>query len=178
MNKLFFYIAVGLIGISTLAVYSFAGPRFKSSAPTSTKVISLYADKSSGRDPAWKKRHKYGLRTWGIRGSHKVESGNIWFDKFPGATGRYRIRLHALLEHDGQGAYRLGAGEQILSQGKFPYALNQQHCGKKGVYQALDLGDHHIEQGSKISLWGESVYQCPEGNGAYTMWERIDFEPL
>jgi hypothetical protein len=142
------------------------------------EAVVLKAENASGHDPAWERRWRGKIRTWGIRGSHKVEEGEIWFDKFPGKSGVYDVELGAFFEQDGSPFYRVTAGDRILGEGQFPYLTGARDCKGKGEAKHLRLGRHTIRQGERITIWGRSVYECPDMNGAYTLWHSIIFSPV
>jgi len=167
----------GVLSIALLAAglgYFLFGAEWSSSRTLEPNQILLRAGDNNGHDPVWKKRHYYGLATWGIRGSGKVESGKIWFDGFPGDSGYYDITMGALFERDGRGAYRVVAGERTLQEGEFPYYQGTKDCNSRGGQGNLSLGRHWIEKGEKITVWGESIYECGE-KGAYTLWYELLF---
>lgn len=139
--------------------------------------IVLYAENSDGRDPAWEKRYYYGLRSWGIRGSGSPESGKIWFASFPGKSGRYEVTLNAILEQDGSPPLRLSANDEVLTESRLPYLKGRKDCAARGAVGTFSLGTHEITQGSKISLWAESTYECGE-KGAYMLWDKLVFRAV
>ncbi len=145
--------------------------------PTFPAEIALQADKASGKDNVWQKRAAVGKPSWGIKGSGNSLSGSMWFDAFPGASGKYRVELGAVLEFDGQPEYKVSAGGKTLKSGSYPYSMGSRQCDvSKGKDKAvhLDLGTHEIKQGDKIEVWGKSVYPCG-AHGAYTRWWEVRF---
>ena len=163
-----------LLGAIVYRPYLFATPV---SNAIEKGIVLLRAGAHDGKDAPWRRRPYYGLKTWGIRGSGSPESGYIWFDEFPGATGDYHIVLKAIFEQDGSPQYALFAGRRVLKRGRFPYAKGKKDCEARGMPSSLYLGIHRIEQGEKISIWGESTYECANGNGAYVLWEELVFTP-
>ncbi|MCB0325011.1 MAG: hypothetical protein KDD69_15615 [Bdellovibrionales bacterium] len=161
-----------LTGVTIVASWGRAA-----SDPVPQGAIVLAADSNDGHDPAWEKRHYYGKATWGIRGSGKVEAGEMWFSAFPGPSGEYRVSLDVIAEQDGSPPYRVLAENVVLSEGVFPYPSGARDCDARGRPMELDLGEHRIEHGSKIRVWGQSVYECGE-KGAYALWYRLVFTPV
>lgn len=144
------------------------------SEPVPANTLVLLASENSGHDPAWEKRHYYGRKTWGIRGSGVPEDGNLWFDAFPGESGTYRVTMGVILEQDGSPHYSLKAGERVLKEGRFPYLKGEKNCDERGAPTRFELGEHFLEKGERISVWGKSVYECGE-KGAYTLWHDLRF---
>ncbi len=167
------FVGTGLAIIDTLLLEVEAPP----SNQVANDEIILFAENSDGHDPAWEKRYYYGLRSWGIRGSGKAESGQIWFNSFPGATGEYEIVLKAVLEHDGSPPLKLSANDLTLYEGNLPYHDGHLDCEKRGAPAERSLGVHPIASGAKISIWAESTYECGE-KGAYMLWEKLIFRPI
>ena len=136
--------------------------------------VILYADNALNKDEVWAKRYYYGMRTWGIRGSGKVESGRMCLAPFPRESGDYLVSIDAVFEHDGSPALRLSIDGEVLYRGQLPYAENYLDCEKRGMPGTVALGTFHINAGAQICVWGESVYECGE-KGAYMLWERLRF---
>jgi hypothetical protein len=173
-------IAIDFYGVRTALSAGFSQVLARTQ-PAAANVVSpeqviLYAENHSTKDPAWAKRYYYGNRTWGVRGSGSVESGTISFDAFPGASGNYQIELSAIFEQDGSPPLRLLAGGVELFSGNLPYLNGHLDCSARGAARVLPLGVHHIEKGSRIDLWAQSVYQCGE-KGAYMLWDALIFTP-
>ncbi len=141
-----------------------------------TEVV-LYAENSDGHEAVWERRYYYGLRSWGIRGSGVPEDGTIWFDSFPGPSGRYEVKLSAVLEQDGSPPLRLYQNQTVLHDMKLPYLHGQKNCEERGAPRVVSLGTHALTHGSKISLWAQSTYECGE-KGAYLLWDKLLFTPV
>lgn len=137
-------------------------------------IISLKAHQNDGHDKAWESRPYYFKSTWGINGSGKPEDGEIWFNSFPGETGSYKIRLKGILEQDGSAEFALKASTRTLYTGKFPYLKGKRDCDARGASSSIDLGEHKIVHGEKISIWARSVYECGK-KGAYALWYSLEF---
>lgn len=136
--------------------------------------VILRADENTGHDKQWTSRPYYSRRTWGIIGSGKKEQGNIWFDSFPGESGKYEVFIDAILEQDGSSHYALYLDDTEIARGRFPYPDGKRDCDARGRVGVVRLGTHHIEKGAKIKVWGQSVYECGE-KGAYTLWYALRF---
>jgi hypothetical protein len=148
------------------------------SAVPAGKTIVLKAANHDGKDKCWTKRNK-GNGEWGIRGSHRVESGNIWFDSFPGATGRYRVGFRVVTENDGHPHYRISAGGRQIGGGQLPLPQgNRLGKGKAYADRVLDLGIHEVRKGDKINVWAKSVYPMGRSHGAYCRWSEMHFTPV
>jgi hypothetical protein len=141
--------------------------------------VSLVPDQADGHSPAWERRYYYGKLSWGIRGSRAVERGEMWFDRFPGKSGRYRIRLGVILENDGQALFQVQAAERTLADLRLPWASGKKDCERRGRPDVLDLGEYELNQGDRITVIGESDYACGlDKGGAYALWYRLSFEPV
>jgi hypothetical protein len=145
--------------------------------------IVLKASKHAGRQTVWQKRSAAGKATWGIRGSGESESGKMWFNSFPGSSGEYSVKFGVVLEGDGRSEFKIFVDDNVLKSGKFPLACSQlecsidkRRCPPKAVY--LSLGHYNIPQGSKIVVWGKSVYPCGPKHGAYCRWFELRFEKM
>ena len=71
----------------SLLLITFAGCAF-------AQTVVLKADDNTGHDEVWEKRYTDGKNSWGIRGDREnatVYEGRIWFDKFPGVSGKYKV---------------------------------------------------------------------------------------
>lgn len=169
--------AILLLGLSLIVLTLAFVLHFQAQAAVPAGAIVLSADANSAHDPAWEKRHYYFKPSWGIRGSGEVENGSIWFDSFPGEDGRYLVELDTIAEQDGSSPLKLYSGENLLYDGRIPYLKGVRDCNARGGALRLNLGEHQIEQGSKIRIWAESVYECGE-KGAYALWYRLVFTPL
>lgn len=149
---------------------------------TGESAIVLEADSSDGHESIWIRRPSAGTDSWGIRGSGRPESGEMWFNRFPGKSGHYRVALGAVLERDGDPEFRVLAGKQILAQGHYDYACGTLLCTKNKTVcpdrkSLIDLGVHYLEHDQKVAVWGRATYPCP-GHGAYTRWYEIRFTPI
>jgi len=140
---------------------------------------ALRADSHDGRGEVWERRPSAGKSSWGIRGSGIPESGSIWFDGFPGDSGVYLVELGAVLERDGDPAYKISAAGRVLGQGRYPYACgklmcaaSKRSCPDKAAH--LNLGTHRIQHGERIEVWGRSRYPCG-AHGAYARWFEVRF---
>jgi hypothetical protein len=140
--------------------------------------IVLKADDNDGHDNVWEKRYDAGKNSWGIEGNHRVTSGDMWFAGFPGSDGTYRVTFGVVLEEDGQPKYKVTAGGQTLGQGEYPWPNGDACAGKGTKASVIDFGEHDINQGDKINVWGESTYECSPEHGAYTRWYELRFTPL
>jgi len=140
----------------------------------SASSVILKADDNDGHDEQWKSRPYYFKNTWGIRGSGKVEEGNIWFNSFPGDSGSYSVVIHTILEQDGSPHFSLKIGGDDAYNGRFPYLKGEKNCDKRGAKGSIELGEHFIKKGQKITIWGRSIYECGE-KGAYALWHKITF---
>ncbi len=143
-----------------------------------TGTIVLKAASHDGKDKCWTKRSR-GNSEMGIVGSHKVESGNIWFDSFPGETGKYRVGFRVVTENDGHPLYRISAGGTEIAKGSLPLPEgNTLGKGKAYADRVLDLGVHEIKKGDKINVWAQSVYPMSKSHGAYCRWSDLQFTPV
>lgn len=152
---------------------------FTTSALAVLPGVALVPDQADGHGPAWERRYYYGKLSWGIRGSRAVERGEMWFDRFPGESGRYRVRLGVILENDGRALFKVRAGGRELVDLRLPWASGKKDCKRRGRPDVLDLGVHALKQGERITVIGESDYACGlEEGGAYALWYRLSFEPV
>lgn len=140
--------------------------------------VTLAADDNDGHDNCWQKRYDCGKNTWGIEGNHRITSGKMWFNSFPGASGTYQVKLSICAEEDGRPAYRVYAGGSKIADGRYPWPNGQSCAGASTKGMVLDLGEHHISNGEKIELWGQSTYECSESHGAYTRWDKLIFKAV
>jgi len=171
-----------VIALAADAAYWQAAPQSaKPAGPGDGADIVLSADDYDGRDAIWIKRPSAGTDSWGIRGTGRPEAGAMWFDKFPGKSGLYRVELGAVLDRDGNPEYRVLAGGRILGQGQYGYACgdllctrDKSTCPDRAAY--LDLGVQRLTHDERIEVWGRATYPCP-GHGAYTRWYEIRFSP-
>ncbi len=151
------------------------------SGAANAQGVTLTAGVASGRDPVWKLRPDAGKPTWGIDGTGSPLNGFVWWDSFPGPSGRYRCELGAVIESDGQSRFRLFAGIEKVFEGQYPAATGtgKVDCGGSS-YQAryLPCGDQMIAMGSQVRFWGESVYPCGSSHGQYTRFWEIRFTPI
>jgi hypothetical protein len=181
MKRLFclvlFILALG-IGLSANGTIRLPSPLFALNGPaeneTTDSLVVLRPDSRDGADPGWQRRYYYGKPSWGIRGSGKPESAELWFESFPGPSGRYQVSLGAILEADGCAPFRVRVGKSNLFDGKLPYFGGKKNCEIRGGPQELPLGTHDIAHGERVSVWAESVYECGE-KGAYGLWYELRF---
>jgi hypothetical protein len=152
------------------------------SATPPAGTVVLAADRHDGRDETWARRPAAGQPSWGIRGSGEPEAGRMWFDAFPGPGGRYRVELGAVLELDGDPAYRVSVAGAVLGQGTYPHSCGvllcnatRAECPDRAVH--LDLGEHEIARGARVEVWGRATYPCGK-HGAYTRWYEVRFVPV
>lgn len=170
---------VGLV-LGPLALAWLTLPPQRGGLELSKGLVVFQADRHDGKDEAWIRRPSAGKPSWGIHGTGYPDSGSMWFDKFPGKTGRYKIELGAVLERDGAPAYRVLAGGAILGEGEYPYACGtlmceatREACPDRAVY--IDLGEHLIRGEVRIQVWGRSDYPCSPEHGSYARWYELRF---
>lgn len=178
-------IATVVVGVALLVgvvVFSDRGANF-GKQPTRIvrdNIVVLPAASHDGKDEVWKSRPKGGKRSWGIRGSGYPEAGRMWFDGFPGESGRYKVELGAVLEADGDPEYRVSAEGTVLGEGHFGFACEVLLCGaapEECSYKPhhIDLGEHWIDKGEPIEVWGRSTYPCGPEHGSYSRWFELRF---
>jgi hypothetical protein len=178
-------IAAAVAGVAVFMALVFFGNRQADSGPDSTRIVQdnmvvLPADSHDGKDEVWKSRPRGGKRSWGIRGSGYAEAGRMWFDGFPGESGRYKVELGAVLEADGDSEYRVSAEGTVLGEGHYGYACEVLLCGatpKECRYKPrhIDIGEHWIDKGETIEVWGRSTYPCGPEHGSYSRWFELRF---
>ncbi len=145
------------------------------------QMVTLTADKATGRDPVWKSRPDAGKPTWGIDGTGRPLNGYVWWKPFPGPTAQYKCEVGAVIESDGQSRFRLYAGADAAGvplkvfDGQYPAATASEkvECNLTR-YEAryLPCGEFTVKMGDEVRLWGESVYPCGSAHGQYTrFWE-------
>ncbi len=146
--------------------------------------VMLHVNNKSGNDGKYEQRDRYNTGSWGIKGDGSkatVWDGNIWFNSFPGESGKYKIIYHVILEADGQSPYKVTAGGRTLKEDAMPYAGGTYKCNTEN-YDAkgtIDLGTHQINKGEKINVWGKSVYKCQHSgswHGAYARCKQLEFK--
>ncbi len=118
----------------SLLLITFAGCAF-------AQTVVLKADDNTGHDEVWEKRYTDGKNSWGIRGDREnatVYEGRIWFDKFPGVSGKYKVELGAVYEEDGAPSYKVSAGGRTLREGRYPYANGAANC-KSSKHQQFSV---------------------------------------
>ena len=142
----------------------------------SVAAVVLKADDHDGKDNVWKARYAAGKNSWGINGTGNPLNGSMWWNSFPGQTGKYKVELGAVTEPDGNSRYRFFIDDSKVHEGRYPYSTGSLNCSSstfKAVY--LDIGEHQVQQGAAIRLWGESVYPCGSSHGQYTGYWEIKF---
>ena len=178
-------IAAGVVGVGLLMAAVLFRDRRADLGPEPSRIVQdnmvvLPAGTYDDKDEVWTSRPKGGKRSWGIRGSGYAEAGRMWFDGFPGETGRYKVELGVVLETDGDPEYRVSSGGTVLDEGRYRYACEVLLCGAtpeecpfKPRY--IDLGVHRIETGERIEVWGRSTYPCGPEHGSYSRWFELRF---
>ncbi|MBD3393102.1 MAG: hypothetical protein GF418_13355 [Chitinivibrionales bacterium] len=138
--------------------------------------VQLNALECSGKDGVWKDRSINGISCLGIDGTGSSLDGDVWWDAFPGDDGTYNVLLGAVLESDGNSPYELSIAGAIVATGNFPYADGNLNCsGSTYRLEELDLGNHTINNGDKITYWARSVYPCGASHGQYSRFSYIKF---
>jgi hypothetical protein len=164
-NFLILLMVVGVGRLVQAQTYSFKAPNYNGKT-------QYFVDRGTIDGKA-----TYGIKGEGVTG--EVHSADMWFNSFPGNSGTYNIQFGVVLEDDGDPEYAVTAGSRLIKKGRFPYASGSRKCSgsyKKASY--LNLGDHQVNKGEKINIWGKSVYYCGRAgdwHGAYTRWFEIKF---
>lgn len=88
-----------------------------------SQSIILKAVNNDGFDEVWKYRPYNGQETWGVQGDNItkfLESGNIWFNNFPGNTGYYRLSWGVISQSYGQSTFKLYVDSAKELEGRWP----------------------------------------------------------
>ncbi len=127
------------------------------------------------------KEDNSGDEIWGIKTEYSgmVYSADMWFNSFPGRTGTYKVEFSVVLEPDGDPEYEVKAGSRRIKKGRYPYSGDSRNCEGATKKCVLNLGEHKINKGEKINVWGTSVYYCQDKDGkwhgAFTRWYELKF---
>ncbi|MBD3393103.1 MAG: hypothetical protein GF418_13360 [Chitinivibrionales bacterium] len=142
--------------------------------------VTLGAMDFDGKDSEWTDRSGGTPYTcMGLNGTGSSIDGDIWWNSFPGETGRYRIYLQAILETDGNSPYKIFVGGTLVASSSYPfYGGGDKDCGATAYEESdLDCGVKEISQGDEIRMWAQSVYPCGSDHGQYARFTGIRFEP-